>query len=1110
LASTFTVRTTRELTTMDFSIESSPTAPSERSETMNMPAIHDQYDCIAVKVDLARVRQAEDGVRSQKLSGDSNEKFKAMFRNPKAYGDNKSFISVCVLGLDLKYFVRLKALVRRAGNTIVNIHRLPGEEFELKDAIRKSFVTYVDGVRRGNALCDEEVLQASPNNRYAQVWMYYRKDGVPMEGHDVLLIGGVLNAYASNVVKMTNSDNIYLVNSYLRQLRCATFPGGYPHKIESNRYLKKRMDKLRTNPMGVKSGDVGYIVTQMGLLPHLKDTQARTVSIVALNVFRHHDEHHNEKKLFDFITAIPLRALMYEFIWECTTLHEQLFVLTGIKILFLDQKRPAPRSHIPENVRKRPQVIREEHYKSATHLSRRLWTTLLRRITNATAYIFQSVNSVTARRVPWKTTDMERASYADHLFGIVTRNSLVELLIISCDLDTLNSKCNEWVETLAADFCINMASSNTSAIDIADDMVLCTPKRRKRKSPRVIETTEEESDAESAEENAAIMTKLDNIPDPSAKLRKLGGIANRATSTHSRTNENELNVEEQVKDAVYEKNLEISRTNWARAKALLHRSETDGREVWHRARYKESNEVDEFGFSITYRHSNFIAWNPPNVRREGFLDFVPETVEDFRGLGFQPEDYEMWWKGTVRVIGSSDTWSLRLFEDNDRGYSRLDPSFRLNGTLKRSQPEITIPWLPQHSIPKLTERLWPKNPRVQVIIRALGFRPPHRVFLTSFSINDYRGIRSALMASILHYRPDRFHHLRMANTDDKGGPSAYASNMVTSEVLTNYLRYSRELLDATGFVIFENLFNSLREIPVKEVWPTMSTVMRNDILFQSATKFINHWMQVAPTSAQIIRAELSPAHFLSWSGIRNTTENEELQIGESSRLMHTKYAATSYYEEQGHMSRRLPVLKSKCNMEIALMQLSSWLRLAEKEWDETSGDQDYLFRCYQQHYLSAPETGGRLIIMGTDSTRNQVPHLDYTFSESESINSDGSSSRPPYFCMISFMDHVPLWILEGSHKLLSEPYRRMKQIGTLLPLKMITIPPWSCIIIRGDILHAGAGGTESIGKRAPRFHMYMMRKGVALGDSINDCIGRHFHLKRVPENDSLVNRVRQT
>lgn len=58
--------------------------------------------------------------------------------------------------------------------------------------------------------------------------------------------------------------------------------------------------------------------------------------------------------------------------------------------------------------------------------------------------------------------------------------------------------------------------------------------------------------------------------------------------------------------------------------------------------------------------------------------------------------------------------------------------------------------------------------------------------------------------------------------------------------------------------------------------------------------------------------------------------------------------------------------------------------------------------------------------------------------------------------MVSSEKETPLWVLRGSHKLIfmTEKQKTKKQFG--MQMELITIPPWSVFIARGDFIRAGA------------------------------------------------------
>ncbi len=141
------------------------------------------------------------------------------------------------------------------------------------------------------------------------------------------------------------------------------------------------------------------------------------------------------------------------------------------------------------------------------------------------------------------------------------------------------------------------------------------------------------------------------------------------------------------------------------------------------------------------------------------------------------------------------------------------------------------------------------------------------------------------------------------------------------------------------------------------------------------------------------------------------------------------------------------------------MQLVCWLQLENPKYSFNEPDITSSFRRYQSKGLSAPDTGGRIII-NAQRAPAQILHTDNTFTADEEIAENGSSELPPYFCIVSYNESVPLYVLEGSHRYLSFAEKSMKSIAKHIPHRLIFIPPWSVVVIRGDVLHAGGGYAE--------------------------------------------------
>ena len=126
----------------------------------------------------------------------------------------------------------------------VNVYALSAEHEPLRMKILSKRMICIDGLSRGAELCENELLLKSRSGSNVMVRMYARKDEIPMEGHDAILIGSVLNFYSGSSSRLTTCDAVNIVNAYLRLLKASLFPNGYPEAIENNSSLKNRIVRL--------------------------------------------------------------------------------------------------------------------------------------------------------------------------------------------------------------------------------------------------------------------------------------------------------------------------------------------------------------------------------------------------------------------------------------------------------------------------------------------------------------------------------------------------------------------------------------------------------------------------------------------------------------------------------------------------------------------------------------------------------------------------------------------------------------------------------------------------------------------------------------------------
>lgn len=111
----------------------------------------------------------------------------------------------------------------------------------------------------------------------------------------------------------------------------------------------------------------------------------------------------------------------------------------------------------------------------------------------------------------------------------------------------------------------------------------------------------------------------------------------------------------------------------------------------------------------------------------------------------------------------------------------------------------------------------------------------------------------------------------------------------------------------------------------------------------------------------------------------------------------------------------------------------------------------------------------------------------------------GACAAPSYFIMASGRDSFPLWVWPDSHNHACRVRDGMAGWSLVPPhARLITVPPFSVLMVRGDVVHAGAAdaddhprhGTGGYVKatcaypRNIRVHMYLRKAGEVISDAI--------------------------
>lgn len=180
-----------------------------------------------------------------------------------------------------------------------------------------------------------------------------------------------------------------------------------------------------------------------------------------------------------------------------------------------------------------------------------------------------------------------------------------------------------------------------------------------------------------------------------------------------------------------------------------------------------------------------------------------------------------------------------------------------------------------------------------------------------------------------------------------------------------------------------------------------------------------------------------------WSQIRNAGDEED-------KISALKGIGRYYINMAECLNEMIDsdsdVFRKKCYMEIYLALFA----------DDIINDRD----C--EHPLHFPSLGSKLLLT-TDSASRQNCHFDFEinkFASTEPCELWRPARQVSYFSMISGETGFPLWIWDRAHTFQTGPKHLTEEILKTLRGQKIFIPPYSFLLVRGDIPHAGGGGSD--------------------------------------------------
>jgi len=171
---------------------------------------------------------------------------------------------------------------------------------------------------------------------------------------------------------------------------------------------------------------------------------------------------------------------------------------------------------------------------------------------------------------------------------------------------------------------------------------------------------------------------------------------------------------------------------------------------------------------------------------------------------------------------------------------------------------------------------------------------------------------------------------------------------------------------------------------------------------------------------------------------------------------------------------------------------------------------DIVQDCNTATPLKFPVTGSRLLFQ-TRHAKPQLPHYDFgtvKYIPGTAPWTPMDSKDLSYFAMLSGAEGFHLRIWRDGHRMMYGPFQLVSQIATTLQSEVIFIPPYSVLIVRGDLPHAGVGGEEGNGPTSSsctdeemhiRFHIYVAR----YFESLKDGVYLTRHKLKINDNKSL-------
>lgn len=296
-----------------------------------------------------------------------------------------------------------------------------------------------------------------------------------------------------------------------------------------------------------------------------------------------------------------------------------------------------------------------------------------------------------------------------------------------------------------------------------------------------------------------------------------------------------------------------------------------------------------------------------------------------------------------------------------------------------------------------------------------------------------------------------------------GNDLAWAAAVSADESALQYFGECREKLSSVGYCVLESFLDDAR-IPSMVGQRCVDKLDGNGEYFVKLLKF----METTFPGEEALRS-MKGVHNV-WSAIVNNgaQDDEEERRKGRGRFATTNYGVTTAIERNAETAW---AVRARALLDMRLGQLLVALRVGDNLKDGHTK-------------MFTPKTGGRWLLTSKGCKRQQL-HSDFpSLSRSETMLGTGN---PGYFTLTSGEEEVPLWVCPHSHRLVATSANSsLSALRKGITANLVMIPPFSVLVGRGDMLHAGAAFEDSARLlRLIRYHTYFVPENQDLPDAVH-------------------------